>query len=570
MPVERPTRVVARGQGRERCRVRLELEEYTARVVQHELDHLDGVLIIDRTDDEHRKEALATCGRASSCGEGRLRGHRAARRRRPRAARRHARRSRTCSRVPTRRGGAAASSRRRPRRWPRERLGIPVHQPERAGAARAGRARGRLRVRPLHPAAAARAVAVAERASVAAAALARRGAGRARDPRRRRGDGRDDPRDGRRARRRADRGAGAVRDRRRSTRAACSCAPARSPRGCSTTCSPIPCSSRSASEATYAEKITPADRELDLADPLDAWRRVRALSPHIGARGELHGPPRDDLERAARGRRARAGGRPARGARADELRRVPARPAVIAPARRAAFDVVRRVFEQDAYADRALASAVEGLDARDRALAQRLAFGTVQRVRDARLRDRAAREAAGAQARPAGARVAAARRLPARVHRPGRARGRRRRRRARPRRRRERAVPFTNAVMRRLASGLRGLVASLPEGPVKESYPDWIAEIVGARLRRRGGARADARAERAAGARGALADSPVGEPTDVPGAYAVERVDPRADAADEPRVAARGARRRLRGRASAILDACAAPGGKSAMLAAAR
>jgi peptide deformylase len=26
--------------------------------VQHELDHLDGVLIIDRTDDEHRKEAL--------------------------------------------------------------------------------------------------------------------------------------------------------------------------------------------------------------------------------------------------------------------------------------------------------------------------------------------------------------------------------------------------------------------------------------------------------------------------------------------------------------------------------
>jgi methionyl-tRNA formyltransferase len=40
---------------------------------------------------------------------------------------------------------------------------------------------------------------------------------------------------------------------------------------------------------TYAEKIGTADRELDLADPLDAWRRVRALSPHIGARGELHG-----------------------------------------------------------------------------------------------------------------------------------------------------------------------------------------------------------------------------------------------------------------------------------------
>jgi methionyl-tRNA formyltransferase len=41
--------------------------------------------------------------------------------------------------------------------------------------------------------------------------------------------------------------------------------------------------------ATYAEKITGADRELDLADPLDAWRRVRALSPHIGAWAILHG-----------------------------------------------------------------------------------------------------------------------------------------------------------------------------------------------------------------------------------------------------------------------------------------
>jgi methionyl-tRNA formyltransferase len=41
--------------------------------------------------------------------------------------------------------------------------------------------------------------------------------------------------------------------------------------------------------ATYAEKITPADRELDLSDPLDAWRRVRALSPHIGAWTTLHG-----------------------------------------------------------------------------------------------------------------------------------------------------------------------------------------------------------------------------------------------------------------------------------------
>jgi methionyl-tRNA formyltransferase len=40
---------------------------------------------------------------------------------------------------------------------------------------------------------------------------------------------------------------------------------------------------------TYAEKIGPADRELDLNDPVDAWRRVRALSPHIGARATLEG-----------------------------------------------------------------------------------------------------------------------------------------------------------------------------------------------------------------------------------------------------------------------------------------
>ena len=53
----------------------------------------------------------------------------------------------------------------------------------------------------------------------------------------------------------------------------------------------------------------------------------------------------------------------------------------IAPARRAANEVVRRTFEQGAWADRALPAAVEryGLDPRDRALAQRLAYGTVQR-----------------------------------------------------------------------------------------------------------------------------------------------------------------------------------------------
>jgi 16S rRNA (cytosine967-C5)-methyltransferase len=53
----------------------------------------------------------------------------------------------------------------------------------------------------------------------------------------------------------------------------------------------------------------------------------------------------------------------------------------VAPARRAAFEVLRRTFEEDAWADRVLPAAVRrhGLDARDRALAQRLAYGTIQR-----------------------------------------------------------------------------------------------------------------------------------------------------------------------------------------------
>ena len=53
----------------------------------------------------------------------------------------------------------------------------------------------------------------------------------------------------------------------------------------------------------------------------------------------------------------------------------------VSPARRAAMSVVRRVFEDDAYADRTLEGAVAGLDARERAFAQQLAYGTVQRAR---------------------------------------------------------------------------------------------------------------------------------------------------------------------------------------------
>ena len=49
------------------------------------------------------------------------------------------------------------------------------------------------------------------------------------------------------------------------------------------------------------------------------------------------------------------------------------------PARRVAYAVIRRVFEQGAYADRALHGEARGLDPRERALAMQLAYGTVQR-----------------------------------------------------------------------------------------------------------------------------------------------------------------------------------------------
>jgi len=51
----------------------------------------------------------------------------------------------------------------------------------------------------------------------------------------------------------------------------------------------------------------------------------------------------------------------------------------VSPARSCAFAVLRRVFEQGAYADRALSAEARVLDPRDRALAMRLAYGTVQR-----------------------------------------------------------------------------------------------------------------------------------------------------------------------------------------------
>jgi len=60
VPVERSKAVTIEGRDASGERLELELELSSARVVQHELDHLDGVLIIDRTDDDSRRAALAT------------------------------------------------------------------------------------------------------------------------------------------------------------------------------------------------------------------------------------------------------------------------------------------------------------------------------------------------------------------------------------------------------------------------------------------------------------------------------------------------------------------------------
>jgi peptide deformylase len=60
VPVERNVAITVEGVDETGRPLRLELEDLAARVVQHELDHLDGRLIIDRTDAASRREALAT------------------------------------------------------------------------------------------------------------------------------------------------------------------------------------------------------------------------------------------------------------------------------------------------------------------------------------------------------------------------------------------------------------------------------------------------------------------------------------------------------------------------------
>jgi 16S rRNA (cytosine967-C5)-methyltransferase len=246
--------------------------------------------------------------------------------------------------------------------------------------------------------------------------------------------------------------------------------------------------------------------------------------------------------------------------------------------RRAAYRVVLRVFEDDAYADRVLRTAAEGLDARDRALAQRLAFGTVQRVRTL---DHAIETLGRRPVRKLDPPVRAALRLGA--YQLGFAEGI-------PRHAAvnetvelvraaglERAVPFANAVMRRVADGIRPLLAALPEetpreAALKHSYPDWISELWWDELGP-DDARALMRAQNEPPETVVrlVRGDPPGEPTDIPGAYRVDRIDERALA--EGRVWPQSRGSQLAGLAvgsgdgERTLDLCAAPGGKATMLA---
>jgi len=243
----------------------------------------------------------------------------------------------------------------------------------------------------------------------------------------------------------------------------------------------------------------------------------------------------------------------------------------VSPARRAAYEVLLRVFEQDAYADRVFRTAARDLDERERAFAQRLAYGAVQRRRTL---DHAIDTLGRRPVRKLDPPVRAALRLGAyqlgytdtaphaaaneSVELVRRARL-------------ERAVPFTNAVMRRLAAGIRPLLDALPDGPLRESYPDWIYETWVRDL-----GRDQALALMRAGnepletAVRLVAGDPPGEPTDVPGAYRVERVDDLAVA--EGRIWPQSRGSQLAGLAvgsrdgEQVLDLCAAPGGKATQL----
>jgi peptide deformylase len=68
--VERPARVRVRARDATGTALEIEAEGLRARVIQHEVDHLDGVLILDRVSRQARKEAMRALRQAQENGNG--------------------------------------------------------------------------------------------------------------------------------------------------------------------------------------------------------------------------------------------------------------------------------------------------------------------------------------------------------------------------------------------------------------------------------------------------------------------------------------------------------------------
>jgi 16S rRNA (cytosine967-C5)-methyltransferase len=239
------------------------------------------------------------------------------------------------------------------------------------------------------------------------------------------------------------------------------------------------------------------------------------------------------------------------------------------PARRVAHRVLMRVFDEGAYADRAFGAEAAGLDSRDRAFAQRIAYGAIQRMRTL---DHAVNEIGGRPVAELDVPVRAALRLgayelgfldgvPARasvneavelVRASGAAR----------------ATGLVNAVLRRSAERIRPLLAGLPEGTpreaaLKHSYPDWIAEI----WWREWGSEEALALMRAQNEPPETAYRVIGTGE----TRVVERIDP--EDVEHGRVWPQSRGSQLAGAAvgaragERVLDLCAAPGGKTTQLA---
>ena len=296
--IVRPKQVLLRGIDVDGNPVEWEADELEARMFQHELDHLHGVLMFDRMTPEQRREAMAEYRRlqetpgaagaappAPPAADGpACAWPSSARRRWPsRRCGRSSPPATTSSSVVTRadrrrgRGSATSPS---PVKAAALELGLPVTHDIDDLAHHRRRARRRRRLRADHQAARPRRAADDQRALLAAAALARRGAGRAGAAGRRRRDrrlhhgrrGGARHRAGLRPARGADRADG---------RPPTSCAPSSSTSApaCSSTSSPDRCRSRRRRPArpTYADKITPDELRLAWDRPaveLDRWVRV--------------------------------------------------------------------------------------------------------------------------------------------------------------------------------------------------------------------------------------------------------------------------------------------------------